>query len=101
MNTMRNSIALAALALAACSTVSEVLPVGVGTYSVSSRMGGQLPAWSEVKALSIKRANEFCAARNEQMAVGGWETHGARGWTPLDATLTFKCVKISPAASSN
>ncbi len=82
---------IAVILLAGCASTGEVLPVGSGLYTVSSRMGGQLPAWSEVKALSLKRANEFCDAQKKQMTVVKWETHGARGWTPLDAELTFKC----------
>jgi hypothetical protein len=86
------------LVLQACSTVGEVIPTGPDTYTVSSRMGGQLPAWSEVKALGLKRANEFCDAQKKQMTVVSWETHGARGWTPLDAELTFKCMDRATAS---
>ena len=88
---MKKFVGIVGLFLAACSTVGEVMPIGVDTYTVAGRMGGQLPAWSEVKGLAIKRANEFCDSKNKTMTVVGWETHGARGWTPLDAELTFKC----------
>lgn len=94
---MKNFFVIFGLVLAGCSTVGDVLPTGVDTYTVSSRMGGQLPAWSEVKALSIQRANEFCGNQNKRMTVVKWETHGARGWTPLDAELTFKCSSQPPA----
>ncbi len=26
------------------------------------------------------------------MTIVDWETHGARGWTPLNAELKFKCL---------
>ncbi len=94
---MKKIVVLLAIALFGCSSVGEVLPTGVDTYTVSSRMGGQFPAWSEVKALGIKRANEYCDGQHKQMTVVSWQTHGARGWTPLDAELTFKCV--SPPSS--
>lgn len=92
---MRRLFVLLGLVLTACSSVGEVLPTGADTYTVSSRMGGQFPAWSEVKSLSIKRANEFCRSQNKQMTVVSWDTHGARGWTPLEAELTFKCSSQS------
>ena len=76
-----------------CSSVSPVIPVGKNTYRVSSEMGGQLSSWSDVKNLSLKEANEFCIKQNKYMKEGSWETHGARGWTPLNAELTFQCVK--------
>lgn len=89
---MKKVLVSVSFLLAACTTVGEVLPTGPETYTVSSRMGGQLPAWSEVKALGIKRANEFCESQGKRMTVVRWETHGARGWTPLDAELTFTCT---------
>ena len=90
---MRRVLLLIAASLAGCQSVSNVQPVGPETYTVSSEMSGQFPSWSDVKGLAIKRANEFCAPKGKVMEVVGWETHGARGWTPLNAELTFKCVQ--------
>ena len=95
---MKKVLVVACAILCGCQSVGEVLPVGPDTYTVAGRMGGQLPAWSEVKALAITRANDFCSSQNKVMTVVSWETHGARGWTPLDAELTFKCV--SPPTGS-
>ncbi|MDA3946172.1 MAG: hypothetical protein PF439_05790 [Helicobacteraceae bacterium] len=81
---------------AGCSTISNVAPVGKDTYKVSSEMGGQFPSWSDVKGLSLKRANEYCRERGKYMVEGTWETHGSRGWTPLTAELTFQCLVDSP-----
>jgi len=55
-------------------------------------MGGQLPSWSDVKGLSLKQAIKYCTTQGKYMEEGSWETHGSRGWTPLNAELTFKCV---------
>ena len=79
-----------------CASVSDVVPVGKDTYRVSSQMGGQFPSWSDVKGLSLKRANEYCRETGKYMVEGKWETHGARGWTPLNAELTFQCLADSP-----
>ena len=85
-------ITICSLFIIGCSSVSNVSPVGKDTYRVSSEMSGQFPSWSDVKGLSLKKANEFCKARGGYMKEGEWETHGARGWTPLNAELTFSCI---------
>jgi hypothetical protein len=54
-------------------------------------MSGQFPSWSDVKQLAMKRANEHCGGMGRYMTIEKWETHGARGWTPLNAELTFQC----------
>ncbi|AOE49416.1 hypothetical protein [Kangiella sediminilitoris] len=79
--------------LAGCATTSEVIPVGKETYRVSAEMGGQFPSWSDVKGLALKKANEFCQSKNMYMVEKDWVTHGSRGWTPLNAELTFTCNK--------
>ena len=84
-------VAILTIAISGCSSVSEVMPVGKDTYRVSSEMGGQFPSWSDVKGLSLKRANGFCSEKGRYMEEGKWVTHGARGWSPLNAELTFRC----------
>jgi hypothetical protein len=85
-------ISICSVFIMGCSSVSNVLPVGKDTYRVSSEMGGQLPSWSDVKGLSLIKANDFCKAKGSYMKEGEWETHGSRGWTPLNAELTFTCI---------
>lgn len=91
---MQNSllVIVVSLALVSCATTSEVISVGKDTYRVSAEMGGQLPSWSDVKGLALKKANSFCSEKGMYMKEGAWETHGARGWTPLNAELTFQCL---------
>jgi hypothetical protein len=90
---MRNILVLiSSLFFIGCSSISNVIPVGKDTYRVSSEMSGQFPSWSDVKGLSLSKANEFCNAKGMYMKEGDWETHGARGWTPLNAELTFTCI---------
>jgi hypothetical protein len=66
------------------------------TYRVSSEMGGQFPSWSDVKGLSLRRASEYCKETGKYMVEDRWQTHGARGWTALNAELTFRCQGDSP-----
>lgn len=76
-----------------CVSVSDVVPVGRNKFTVSSEMAGQFPSWSEVKQLALKRANQHCESLGKVMTIDKWETHGARGWTPLNAELTFECTE--------
>jgi hypothetical protein len=89
---------LGAVLLSGCASVSDVLPVGKDTFRVSAEMAGQFPSWSDVKGLALKRANAYCGEKGRYMEEGKWETHGARGWTPLNAELTFRCLTDSPDA---
>lgn len=100
MNTLRLTIVIVVgLSVAACSSVTEVSTVAPNTYLVGAMMGGQLPSWSEVKALALKRANAHCESLGQTTLVDRWETHGARGWTPLNAELTFRCVPRDSSSS--
>jgi hypothetical protein len=82
--------------LAGCSSVGEVQRTSLDTYAVECTKGGQFwtfgPSWMDVKAMCLSRANEICLGQSKVMIVNGWETHGARGWTPLTAELSFKCI---------
>ena len=88
-------LSVTALFLISCASVSDIAPVGQNTYRVSSQMSGNFPSWPEVKGLSIKKANEYCKRNGKVMLEDKWETHGARGWSPLNAELTFKCIASS------
>jgi hypothetical protein len=81
------------LVLAGCASVSDVFPVGKDTYTVSSKLGGPGSSWSEAKQLAIAKGNEYCAGLGKQMVVGKFDTHGVRGFSPLNAELTFQCVE--------
>lgn len=81
-----------------CASVSEVFQVGKDTYRVSAEMAGQFPSWSDVKGLALKRANNYCREKGRYTLEKKWETHGARGWTPLNAELTFQCLADSSDA---
>jgi len=92
---MKKLIVFIVFPLIACSSISEVQPTGADTYTVSqeigARWGTDIPYWSYVQDLPIKRANEFCGSNNKTMTAVGWEYRGVQGWSPLNAKLTFKC----------
>ncbi|WP_168788204.1 hypothetical protein [Paraburkholderia aromaticivorans] len=89
---MKTKIAFVGLTiLAACTTVSEVTPAGDGHYTVTTHIRGGMTPWGEVKASSLKRADEYCTQQGKQMHQVEMQTHGVRGWTPQEAELTFGC----------
>lgn len=83
---------LLAASLVACSTISEVVPTGKGTYMVGSNARGGFTSNTEVKALAIKRANDFCAAQGKVAQVLGSASSGVQMWTPQSAEVQFECV---------
>jgi hypothetical protein len=90
---MKLPIALTVLTLiTACTSISEVTPAGDGHYTVTTQVRGGMTAWGEIKASSLKRADEYCRQQGKQMHQVDMQTHGVRGWTPQEAELTFACV---------
>jgi hypothetical protein len=51
-----------------------------------------MTSWGEIKATSLKRADDYCRQQGRQMHQVDMQTHGVRGWTPQEAELTFACV---------
>ena len=85
--------ALSALTfLAPCTSISEVTPAGDGHYTVTTQVRGGMTSWGEIKATSLKRADDYCRQQGRQMHQVDMQTHGVRGWTPQEAELTFACV---------
>lgn len=90
---MKNALTLVLLALVtACSTVSEVVPTGKDTYMVGSQARGGFTGDADVKALAIKRANEFCSAKGKRAQVTNSSSSGTQGWTPQNSEVQFSCV---------
>lgn len=87
-----STIIIACLACAGCSTVTEVVPTGKDTYMVGSQARGGFTGDAEVKALAIKRANEYCAAQGKRAQVTNSTSSGTQGWTPQNSEVQFACV---------
>jgi hypothetical protein len=63
---MKKRIALMGLTvLAACTTISDVTPAGNGRYTVTTQVRGGMTPWGEVKASSLKRADEYCSQKGK------------------------------------
>lgn len=86
-------LSIAALVfIAACTTVTDPIDVGNGTYMLGSRTMGGLDSWVEINAANHKRANDFCGNTGKVADILSKGTAGARGWTPMESDLTFQCV---------
>lgn len=90
---MRRIISVAATAsLVACVSITDVTPMGNSRYMVGSKVSGSQMSHTEVKALAIKRAVEFCNEQKKEMVVDSSESTGVRGWSPLGGEVVFRCV---------
>jgi hypothetical protein len=85
-------IALVLLSLAACQSVSDVIPTGQGTYLVGATVRGGLTSDVAVTALSVKRGTEFCAAMGKQFEMANATNSGMAGWTPQQSQVMFRCL---------
>jgi len=88
---MRASIALIVLALAACSTKSDIVKTGPTTYRVKADAGGGSPSDADIKSRGIARANEFCDAQGKRAVINVGQS-GAWHWFSLQtAEVQFFC----------
>lgn len=85
-------IIAAAVVLTGCTSISPVTPTGPNSYMVGSNAHGGLTSDTEVKALAINRANEFCAAQGKTAQVTGSTSSGVQMWTPQNSEVQFTCV---------
>ena len=88
---MKKIALLAAIALAGCTSMTEVQPVGQGRYMLGTTVRGGFAGDSEVKAGIIRRASAYCAERSKTMTLESSASSGTQGWTPQNAEVIFKC----------
>jgi len=80
-------------AVSACTTVSDVTPMGKDTFMVGAEARGGLMSRTEVAQLAIKRANAFCESQGKEMSPTHIDSTGVRGWTPQETQFVFQCVQ--------
>jgi hypothetical protein len=66
---MRALIGILVVALAACSTPSDVVKTGDNAYRVRPNPAGAAPSDEEIKARGIARANEYCDAQGQRAVI--------------------------------
>lgn len=96
---MRSRVVMSTVAalLAGCASHTEVTPLGSGRYMVGYQEKSKFNSWTEIKAITVKDASDYCARQNLDVDVLEITTHGVRGWSPQGAEVTFRCIPKSPA----
>ena len=82
--------------LTACSSMSEVTPVGKDTYSVTHSSGSQMMTWVEIKTQALQRAEEYCQSSGRKLLKPKITANHATGLGSKRATVTFECDVIEP-----
>jgi hypothetical protein len=88
---MRALIGLAVVAIAACSTPSEIVKTGPTTYRVRTDAGGGTPSDAEIKTRGIARANEFCDAQGKHAVINVGQSTGWHLFSVQTAEVQFFC----------
>jgi hypothetical protein len=94
---MRAAICLAAGALVACSTPSDIVKTGPTTYRVRTDAGGGNPSDADIKSRGIARANEFCDAQGKRAVIDVGVSQGWHFWSVQTAEVRFFCDDRLPA----
>jgi hypothetical protein len=81
-----------AASLVACTSVSEVTPMGKDTYMVGAEARGGMYSRTEVTQMAVKRANAFCQEQGKVMSPSHIDNTGVRGWTPQETQFLFECL---------
>lgn len=85
-------IVIALLALSACASHTEVVRLGDNRYMVGYQEKSKFNSWTEIKAITVKDADDFCATQGLAVDVLDIKTHGVRGFSPQGAEVTFRCA---------
>ncbi len=94
---MKALIGCVVLALAACSTPSEVVKTGAATYRVRTDAGGGTPSDAEIKTRGIARANEFCESQGKRAVINIGQSSGWHLFSVQTAEVQFVCDDRLPS----
>ena len=98
---MRALIGSAVVAIAACSTPSEIVKTGPTTYRVRTDAGGGNPSDAEIKTRGIARANEFCDAQGKRAVINVGQSSGWHLFSVQTAEVQFFCDDPLPPPPSD
>jgi hypothetical protein len=101
---MRALTGILVLAIAACSTASDVVKTGSNSYRVRPTAGGGAPSDAEIKTRGIARANEFCDAEGKRAVITVGQSSGWHLFSVQTAEVQFFCdekLPAGPAAKSS
>ncbi len=79
------------MALAACSTPSDVVKTGDNAYRVRPSSGGGAPSDEEIKTRGIARAHEYCEAQGQRAVIMIGQSTGWHFFSMPTAQVQFFC----------
>lgn len=86
------TLAIAALALAGCVSVTEPVSVGTDLYMMGLNARGGLTGDTELLAQTMRAAGAFCQRQGRHMELVSSNTSGMQGWSPQGNQVTFRCA---------
>jgi hypothetical protein len=92
------SLGAVALLVGCTSGPQPVMSLGNDVYSVADNAGLKPASWVEIKTAALDRANKYCAFIGERLTHPKIESNHATGLRPKEATVTFTCEPLRPAA---
>ncbi len=81
--------------LLGCSTTSDVIKIGRNSYTINvshTTIGSGLSSHGELRDEGLKKASEFCRARNLDLHLDSAVSAGEAGWGSIDDTINFSCL---------
>jgi len=93
---MIRMIAVAALLIpSACTSTTDVAPMGKDTSTVGSATHVYVVSPAEMTALSARKAADHCTALGKEMSPIDAQNSGLYGITDTISTFTFQCLKAN------
>ena len=83
-------------ALAACSaTTGPIIPTGEpGQYTLTSRAGGVMTSWVQLKSQALARAKDYCTSQGLKITKPDVSSNHATGLMRQETYVTFNCEPI-------
>jgi hypothetical protein len=88
----RTWAALAALALAGCTSSTGVMPLGGDQFVVTSQTDWTSGGMGEAQRMAIRDATAFCTQRGNRVDPGETSRGVDQRYGYYDFTLRFRCV---------
>ena len=85
-------LAMAALALAGCVSMTEPVSVGPDAYMLGLSARGGMTSDAELLAQTLRSAGTFCTRQGRRIEVQSTNSTGTQGWTPQGNQVMFRCV---------
>lgn len=90
---MRRMLIVGCLQLAACVSISDVMPMADGNYFLQAEDSMlSLRGRNTVMEDAMERATEFCGKQSKVALLVSQDSKGAVLWTATASGIVFRCV---------